>query len=179
MIVPDDDILKFSGISGFGITRSLGKILDWIQTEFDRMVEIHKDRLPNKAKKAAYPHFIWIEPPLNDNFNNNESRRKFNRALNTVTALHQNTSVLQLKKVWSEHDLQLYLQKEDRYTSSGLHSYWEAVDKAIKYADTLLMKKKQRNAKMSSATQAVPINHECGNCGRPNDRYHWIKSTRK
>ena len=40
-----------------------GALLHWLVTEFDKLVEIQKDRLPFKARKLEYPTFLWMSPP--------------------------------------------------------------------------------------------------------------------
>ena len=86
---------------------------------FTRMVAAHRDNLPHKSKKnAGYPTFVWIEPPLHDNFDNNPLHAKFNKALNNVTQFHENVYALKLKKIWDEHDGNAYLKREE------IHSCW-------------------------------------------------------
>ena len=78
-------------------------------------------------------------------------RSKFNRALNTAASFHDNTHVLELKKGWDMRDSSLFLKEESRYTSTGLTTYWEAVDKTVKYTDTILFKKLEKREKQQKA----------------------------
>ena len=82
--VPDDDILKYINITDFRISEGLGRVIDWLMCEHDRIVEIHKEHLPAKAKWNNYPQFLWIEAPVHDNFNNNLMRQKYNHTVNTA-----------------------------------------------------------------------------------------------
>ena len=51
---------------------------------------------------------------------------------------------LKLKTIRDTEDSSIFLSSEQRFTASGYCTYWEAVDKTIKYADTILMKKIQK-----------------------------------
>ena len=93
--------------------------------------------------KEDYPHFIWIEPPLNKSFSSSDNERWgiFAKELVNVTSLHKNTFALQLKKVWDSNDKSLYNRDEKSFMAAGFAAYWNSVDKAVKYADTILLKK--------------------------------------
>ena len=71
----------------------------------------------------------------------NELRDKFNSCLRAIGKLHENVSVLELKKIWDRHDSQLFVQSTSRYTAEGLRSYWLAVDRSIQFCDTTIMKR--------------------------------------
>ena len=48
---------------------------------------------------------------------------------------------LQLKKTWMEDDSHLFNAEDKKFTDIGYKSYWNAVDKTVKFAHTLLLKK--------------------------------------
>ena len=50
--------------------------------------------------------------------------------------------------------------------------YWEAVDKAVKFVDTLLLKKEESNKKKEDRAKSFK------NSGH-NDRYHWSSANRR
>ena len=110
---------------------------------------------------------VWIEAPMHNNYYNNAEREAFNRALNNAVKYHDNTKVLQLKKVWNTEDTNLYIQESSRYTSVGLNTYWQAVDCTVRYADTILFKKLQFKPKHFTKRE-----HE-SNAFKKNDKYHW------
>ena len=64
VVIPDDDLIWYLNFpSRFGISKSLGRAIDWIMSEYDKLVSSQKDYLPPKAKRSRYPQFIWIEAP--------------------------------------------------------------------------------------------------------------------
>ena len=116
-------------------------VLRWLMHEFEGIIEAHRDYLPKKSKHDLQPHFIWIEAPLHVEFRNNLERNDFNKSLQSVAKFHKSVSVLELKKIWDPDNRNFYVGESDRFTADGLLSYWEAVDRTVKYADTTIMKK--------------------------------------
>ena len=96
-----------------------------------------------------------MEAPLHKNFYNNEDRRHFNSILQAVAKEFANISVLSLKKIWEPDNGNLFLQEGNRFTSQGLNTYWEAVDRTIQYAATTVIKKLMQKLQ------------------RLSDKYHW------
>ena len=84
----------------------------------------------------------------------NSLHYRFNRCLDEVAKLHNNVHTLVLKEVWNPKDGSLFLQDSNRYTADGYKSYWEAVDRTVRYFDSVILKKrdKQRNGHTSSLT---------------------------
>ena len=125
-----------------------------------------------------------MEPPLHRGFRNNDGRKKFISALKTASKLHENVSTLALVKVWNPDDHSLYLEHEARYTVDGLRFYWEAVDKAVRYADTILYKKISKKQKDTSIDSGkTPNKPKAGtfmrrviNDYKRYDRYHWHRN---
>ena len=148
VLVPDNNIIKMLNHYRFGMSTALGRLIDYLMSEFDKIVKAQNEYLPTKSKQEGkFPHFIWIHAPLHDNFTDNYERGKFNKCLVTMAKLHQNTSTLELKKVWDPCNSNLFIKEARRFTSQGYTAYWDAVDKAVKYADTILMKKLERQNK--------------------------------
>ena len=50
--------------------------------------------------------------------------------------------MLMLKKVWDSQDTNLYIQESRRFTASGLKAYWEAIDRTVRYFDSIVLKKR-------------------------------------
>ena len=69
---------------------------------------------------------------------------------------HINTYSLELKKVWDESDSSLYASKDKKLTANDYLTYWEAVDRSIKYANTLLMKKEEQKQQKKHEDTARP-----------------------
>ena len=160
VIVPDDDIIKMFRHTTKGLSKAFGRVIEKMMTDFDKIIEIHKDHLPSKAKKQGYPRFVWIEPPMHEGFENNHERFKFNKVLERMADVHENTVAVQLKKIWDGNDSSLFIQESNRFTSLGYTTYWKAIDSTIRYCDTILFKKH---------TFGKPK----GNYKQKFDRYHW------
>ena len=142
VIVPDQDIISCLDSEMSGLSKSYGRLVRFIMTEYERGVISFKENLPAKSKKDGYPHFLWIQAPLHDKFPNNNERVKFNHSLEEACKLHCNMSTLELKKVWNIHDENLYSELQNKITSDGYIKYWDAVDKTVRYCDSVALKKK-------------------------------------
>ena len=176
VIVPDDDLAKYFKPEDKEVSKNLGRALNWVAVEFDRVIAAHKEKLPAKVLKEKYPTIIGIEAPLHDNFVNNVIRMKFNKALEMVCQFHNDVYPLRLKKIWDGQDNSLFSHDEVRYTFNGLRAYWEAVDKTVKFADTILLQKSARTTKKFGCQQH-PQNQLPGQLQRkPDDRFHWKKN---
>ena len=132
---------------GSNLTKVLSNIIDAIMSDVDKLVKQQKEFLPKRAVKFGYPSIIWIEAPLHDNFSNNDDRIKFNRALNEAAQFHDDTFVLMLKKIWNPNDSSFYAAEYKRYTNEGYNTYWATIDATLKFADTILLKKKMTKPK--------------------------------
>ena len=104
----DNDLIHDLDYEGNGVEFSYFKIIKWLMTEFNRVVLSHKEHLPNKSRKYKFPAFIWIEPPLNKNFYNNDLRRLFGKAMQLAVLGYSQMWSLQLKRVWEYMDTRLY-----------------------------------------------------------------------
>ena len=130
VFVPNADLAQFYGHSKTGSSKGLAYIINWLMKEHNRIISVHKEKLPEKCKKAFYLQIVWIELPLHCNFNEDDQnlRGKFNTALREVGKLHENVSVLELKKVWNSNDDDLYSREHNRFTAEGYKTYWLAID---------------------------------------------------
>ena len=166
VVVMDDDIIKLFHDYQEGLSKGMGRVIDNIMIGFDRTIACHKDYLDDKSKKENYPLFLWIQAPRHKSFSNNAERIKFNKCLDRMSSYHANTRSLQLKKIWDAEDSTLFVKESRRFTAKGLDAYWEAVDKTIKYCDTLLMKKMNNKKKNKGSAGIVSVK---------SDRFHWQK----
>ena len=162
VVVPDDDLIKlFHGFKE-GLSKAMGKIIDNIMTSHERSLTVYKDYLDDKSKTNELPHVLWIQPPMHENFANNFERNKFGSCLERMASFHANVSAFQLKKIWNGADSNLYVRESRRYTTRGLDDYWEAIDKTVKYCDTITLK--PTNKKKTPKTVRA-------------DRFHWQKNS--
>ena len=143
VVVPDDDIIKYLNYSKFGMSEALGRLLNHIMVDYNHLLESQIEFLPRRSCPNALPYIFWIQAPLHTNFSNNLARIKFNKSLETITQFHENIQALELKKGWEPENGNFYLLESRRFTADGLGAYWAAVDKTIRYADMIFIKKLQ------------------------------------
>ena len=178
VFVPDDDIINYMDIGEDGVRDPFGKVVDWLMTQHERIIMSWKEYLPVKAKNSTYPQILWIEPPVNINFHNNAEREKFAKSMNNAVRYHDNMHVLKLKKIWDEDDTTLFVKETNRFTTNGIKKYWEVVDKTVRFADTILLRKdkKQQNKAVNQKLHKEDVRCDLVfNKRRRNDyhRYHW------
>ena len=181
LVVLDDDC-NYEGVE---VSVTYYRTLQWLTKEYHRIVLAHKDRLPNKSQKYKYPHIIWIEPPTNTKFYNNDLRREFSHALQKSVAPFTEMRTLRLKRVWDYDDTNLYDDNSHRFTETGLATYWRAVNSTFKFWDTSL-NHKQPLPEVKSQVHVVhqSNNHRCGHdtirsFSDSKDRYHWSSATHR
>ena len=170
-VIDNDFISSIDSDAEEGLTKPLGRLADAIMRECDCLIEIQKDYLPKKVKKPSYPQIIWIEPPLHKNFTDNQERKKFIRAINDVSKFHENIDVLKLKKVWDTENNNLYHSYYRRFMNEGFSTYWRAIDATLKFADTILYKKKHSKDKTGTVFQTSSSSQQAKR--RTSDKYHW------
>ena len=100
VFIIDDDWITDVEFKGFGVSEIYGKMIHWLVTESNKLVEIHKENLPEKAIRETFPSFLWMAPPQNARFTNNALRGKFTKSLKTLLDLQERHMMLKLKKVW-------------------------------------------------------------------------------
>ena len=187
IIVPDDDLIQIlhESMNSKGLAKQFSRILNFIMTDYERSIASFKESLPAKCLKQDYPNLLWIQAPIHDGFYNNPERHKFNRALDEVVKLHSNVYTLILKKVWDPKDPNLYVEEAHRFTAAGYQGYWEAVNKTIRYFDSVVLKnkgKKQKFATSSGESKLKSYTHQKGGNNQKcrfdykkcnHDRFRW------
>ena len=72
VIVQDDDVIKQLNIKKPS-KEALSIPINYMLEELNRMIIDYKDKLEIKAKREFFPQVVWIAPPENRNFHNNQS----------------------------------------------------------------------------------------------------------
>ena len=159
VIVPDEDIIDCLKDKEMGLPNAYSRLVKFLMNEYERNLASFKENLPLKSKREGYPHLLWILAPLHDKFYNNSQREKFNRCVEDMAKFHVNVICLELKKVWNSTDSALV--DRGKITSEGLKNYWEAVDKTVRYCDSVMLKKRfaKKTIKMPNQNQ--------------NDKFRW------
>ena len=183
VVVLDDDLLQCfkAERSGYIAQKQMEKAIHWLMTEFGRLVEAQQDYLPKRGIRVDYPHFIWIEPPTHNNFRNNALRELFAAALEKETLLFPRVSAVPLKKVWEFNRMSFFLKAENRFSFEGIAAYWEAVDKAVRYADTILIKKLKKKLSHYPTAPTQGKNEHSGHSNHKqnhrHNKYHWSSTS--
>ena len=148
IIVLDDDLVKYYGPDedSESLTKALRRLINELMTEFRKIISTQKERLPKKAKRFFYPQFVWIQAPLNCQYDNNRERKIFNECLSHAAKFQEDVSVLELKKIWDRENTRLFVGEAQRYTSEGLSTYWAAIDCTVRFMDTILFQKIETRA---------------------------------
>ena len=171
MVVPDDNILCCLNDTTQDLTKGYGRLIKYVMTQHERDIASFKENIPAKARKANYPHILWIMLPMHTNFLNNDERFKFNRSLEDISKFHSGVTCLELKKVWDPKDGGLY--SKGRYTSDGFKAYWDAVDRTIRYCDSVMLKKREKFAKKQSWNGQPEAKQEANDQKDQANRFHW------
>ena len=80
--------------------------------------------------------------------------------------------------MWDPSEKSLYNREECRFTAAGMSLYWKAVDKSIRYVNTLLLKKKANMAQNKEKTpQGADTSNYKARRNNDFDRFHWKKSS--
>ena len=105
--VPDDDIIKCMKSHTAGLTKAFGKFIDNVMLEHEKITACHKDYLDDKSKKPEYPHVLWIQPPMHNNFRNNMEREQFGQCVDRMCKFHDGISRFAAEKNlgWNRHDI--------------------------------------------------------------------------
>ena len=168
IVVPDDDLIKqlckSDNVKGFSKPQS--RLLNFIMTHHERCIAAFKETLPAKSIRSTHLSILWIQAPEHINFINNRLRYKFDKCLEEVTSLHSNVYTLQLKKVWNQDDQTLFLQDSQRFTALGYKNYWEAVDRTVRYFDSIVLKKQTKDVQKKFGGQKGKIFGQ-------KDRFRW------
>ena len=124
-------------------SKQLGRLINWVMVEHEKLIQVQKEHLPPKAQRVSQPHIMWIKTPFHNCFSeaNNDARSRFNTCLCHTCKYNDNVSVLQLKQVWQPTDSSLYVKHAERFTNEGIRTYWDAMDRTVKFCDTTIMKR--------------------------------------
>ena len=170
VVVLDDDIIQFARrriTKGNDWSTIFSRIVRYLMCQFDRVIATHKEHLPMKCKRDDEPKFIWIKPPTNTNFSNNTMHNHFSEALSHNAQYYDAHYSLPMKKLWDYSDTALFNNSDRKFTAVGYKTYWESVNKTVKYTDTLYMKKearKKEKPKHEKKPEKKP---------RRNNKFHW------
>ena len=140
LIVPEGDLLHCTAHTQFGVSSVYGLIIEYIMSSMDTAIHSLIDKIPHRANKYNWPYFLWVEPTLHMKYTDNSLRGKFIKSLHTAALMHDRTVVLPLKQMWCENSPNIYDSNLNKLTPAGLNTIWRAIDQAVRYADTKIMR---------------------------------------
>ena len=150
-IILEADVINYVNYNDWGVSDLFGRLVDHLMKEVRKMIDIFKEKLPDKASKEGWPHITWIAPVVHEKFHaeDNQLRKKFTGALETMVLFQKNMSVLKLFKVWDTKDLSLVVG--DKFTAVGQDRYWAALDRTLRFADKIYFKDPEELAEKTRA----------------------------
>ena len=144
VIVLENDIIRNLKYK-YAVERAYEPVLKWICQQLHITREKIRAELPFKMKKFGWPHFLWIQPTQHKNYNDLTLRKSFIDQLWKVNISYDDMIIMPLEQKWSDKDDNLFLEREKRFSTEGIKSYWEAVDNAIMYADSKVLRNHGKN----------------------------------
>ena len=180
LIVPDDDIICQSKVSSEGV-EGFKYIMSSLIEKIHRLITGYKTKLPKSQFKTGSHTscgFCHQRTGISTTIQTGRDLQwPWNKYLQiTITAIVPSNCALRLKNVWDEHDTDLYYQDQGRFTQKGLHTYWEAIDAAVKFwgrtFSDIMLKKQKKNAFKSNVAHKQGIlenqSKHTSNPGKPN-----------
>ena len=178
VIVPDDNMINLickeaDPDSFHGISKAFTRLSNYVMTEYECTISAFKEYLDFKSKKPFTPQFIWIQPPIHDNFQNNTLCKLFSKALEDTAKLHANTMALMLKKIWDQHNLTLFTYETQHFTSDGYAAYGEAIDRMVRFFDSIMLKKIMAPRKITHCNAMSKPQNEGNTEFSQNGKFQW------
>ena len=136
-IVIENDIINDVELKSFGVTEFYGRYIEEIINECNKITLEFANILPFQSKRDGWPRFVWIVPTQHNNYSplQKELRMKFAEVLENIAQHHRNVWTLKLRQVWDENNNSLFSHSNNKFTNEGLHTFWTAFDRTVKYCD--------------------------------------------
>ena len=138
VVVLEDAIIDDVGSANYGITNDYEIRTKWLINQYRKIVDAFLDYLPYKSKKDGWPKFLYISPSMHRNYRNNALRKKFTRVLEDICSITERMALIRIRAGWDFDDNNIFLDQQQRYTTEGLASFWNAVDKVIEEFDQFI-----------------------------------------
>ena len=141
VIITESDLIENIGpIPRNGRFQVFGELLRSMMQNLETAVNTIQQGHPQKAIKYSWPHFLWVEATLHNNYQDNDSRIIFNKCLQAATLHFDRMIALPLKQEWDEFNCTYFNWHQQKYTAHGLSAIWKALDNTMRFADTKLMR---------------------------------------
>ena len=138
VIIPDDDILKFINYYAFGISTIMGKCLNWLITEVDRLISARKDALCHRKPGAVLPNepkIVWCKMMDKPNMTYNDMmvvHGKYNRILEEILTQYQGHYILDYSK---EVVHPVNFSQQNDINARGKEDMWNVIDRKLEIFD--------------------------------------------
>ena len=136
VVIFEDDIVQAIDKAEQGISQAYEVLLSWLVKEHHRSVMTIKERLPTKALRQGWPHILYMAPTIHKYYRNDNLRKSFTRALESVARRNrnfENMSTLRLWNYWDKDDSRLYNKERNYITHDGISTFWQALHSSIKH----------------------------------------------
>ena len=193
VVVIEDDILRCVNFPEPGFSELFGHCLHWLAFQYKTMIDERKEQLPVRAKRHMHPLVFWATLPLHKNFDDNETRDKFNQCLESVIDVFPEMKVLKLRKKFTYDDNSISVQ--GRFTASGNNAICASIDEAIQFWEngrksaqsggTTYQRSQDRRYTGWTFIQNMHRDHRRNTFknerlfGQQRDRFHWNSRTEK
>ena len=132
LLVIENDLFCCIKFEDTGVSELYSRIVHWLADEYHSIIAKHKSDLPVKAKKTNYPQLFWVALPYHQNFNQTGIQcHKFNQGMETMTSLHEEMHLLQIRRIWSNVDTSV--TQAGIITEVGQTKYWCGIDEALEF----------------------------------------------
>ena len=136
LVVLENDIINEVELKSFGVSEYYGRHIEEIINECNKITLEFANILPFQAKRDGWPKFIWVSPTQH-NYTPLQKvmRGKFTEVLENIAQHHRNVWPVKLRQIWDENNNSLFSHANNKFTNEGLHTFWTAIDRTLKYCD--------------------------------------------
>ena len=164
IVIPEADILKHINYFSYGISTIIGKCLNWIITEMERVVDARKDELRRKNPGAVAPNepkIIWVAMMNRPHISYNDMMSvctKYNKILRDLLAIERNHYFLDFSNKMQQPANFL---PSNRITARGKEMFWNELDLNIERFDCYKIKlhpdsNEDSNARRAPVVRVIP-----------------------
>ena len=140
VIIVENDLIKFLKYTEYAVTDAYEAVLNWIFDELKEVRDEIRKRLPFKTKKNGWPYYLWIEPTMHKSYSDLVQRRAFLESLRKVSSGHNESITLPLQQGWDDNNEDLFMERERRYSTLSVRTFWTALDKTVMFADMRMLR---------------------------------------
>ena len=142
MLVLEDDLINnIKETKRDAATIIFEEYIEFIMREFNAAISHFSELLPSNAKRQGWPKKVILLPSMHRNYT--QTSLQLRRALGEVMenkAKENEFMSLKLVQVWDQHHQNYVKSDNNQITNEGLLSFWEAVDRTIRFCDKKMIR---------------------------------------